>query len=1006
MAESYSVKAILSAQDKNFSSIMKSCQGYANNLKTTLTGGLGFGAMAAIGGKAMSLVTNSVGDLSKETIETSDSMHKLQAAMRFSGHSEAEIQRIAGATGTLKTYADKTVFYMQDVTSTFGSLSANGIKDADKLTEAVGNAVAVFGGGAKEYSSVGLAFSQAMAAGALHAQDWNQIINASPQLAGGLRKELIKLNPTLGNDFKGAMEKGAITADMLGQAINNIGMTDMAKEAATSVTTFEGAMGNLEASAVSGMMKLYDTFAKPKVIDAINGMTGKVEAGFDKLSTGIPKAIEIISPYWDVFKDDAVKLGKAFGEAAKSIVGEVENLTGAFGKKESVENFSDSLGTATDALTTFADFLKDHDKEVAKAITLLPKLYVAFKGFKIVSAIAPGVKTFAGAIVSMTGKGIATLAGKLFGVAAGEKAVGTASKESSGTIAESAKAFVAIGAGVALIAAGFSLLAYSAVQIAQAGPLAAGVLIGMTGAVAGLMVVAKNVAPAMTAGATGFIAFGAAVLIAAAGIAVLSLAAVNLANAGPLAIGCMVGMVAAIAGLALGAAALGPALTAGAVGLVAFGVAILLVSTGALLASVGLAIVAGVLPTIVQYGIQGAACIATLGAGMIVFGAGAAVAGAGCIVLGAGLLVVGAGLTVVGAGLAVVGAAILIVAAGVLVLAAGAIALGAGLTVAGAGLTLMGAAFPLVSAGALGAVGALTALLGLSVGLAAGMGASAVVVIAFGAAMAGGAVGTLAMVVALKSVNSSMKSIAGNAKSAQSSLTSMRASVNVVNSGLDALGSRAKSAINTLVRQFSNAEGKAKSSGNAVGNNFNNGVSNGMNRAVSTARAMSNSTVIAMRSAGPASYSCGVYIGAGLANGMASQVGRVRSVAAQLAAAAEAAIRAKAQIHSPSRVSDKLGSYFGIGWVNAILGKVKLARKAAAQLVQIPELATIPDIGMNIRTSIDDLNDDYEYTRNETYTIYIPVEVDGRQVAKATAKYTKEEIEQQQKRDQRKKGMR
>lgn len=37
---------------------------------------------------------------------------------------------------------------------------------------------------------------------------------------------------------------------------------------------------------------------------------------------------------------------------------------------------------------------------------------------------------------------------------------------------------------------------------------------------------------------------------------------------------------------------------------------------------------------------------------------------------------------------------------------------------------------------------------------------------------------------------------------------------------------------------------------------------------------------------------------------------------------------------------------------------------------------------------------------------YVPVEVDGRQVAKATAKYTKEEIEQQQKRDLRKKGMR
>lgn len=936
MAESYSVKAILSAQDKNFSSIMKSCQGYANNLKATLTGGLGFGAMAAIGGKAMSLITNSVSDLSKETIETSDSMYKLQAAMRFSGYAEDEIQRIAGATGSLKTYADKTVFSLQDVLSTFGSLSANGIKDADRLTEAVGNAVAVFGGGAKEYQGVALAFSQAMAAGVLHAQDWNQIINASPQLAGGLRKELIKLNPVLGEDFKGAMEDGAITADLLGQAITNIGMTNMAKEAATSVTTFEGAMGNLEASAVSGMMNLYDTFAKPKVIDAINGLTGKVEAGFDFLSTNIPKAIQVISPYWNVLKADAIEVGKAFGETVGAIVDEVQQLTGAFGKKESVDNFSESMGIATGALTTFAGFLKEHDKEIAKAITLLPKLYVAYKGFKIVNAVAPGVKTFANAIVSMAGKGIVSLAGRLFGVAAGEKAVGMASKEFAGNVVESATAFFAIGAGVALIAAGFSLLAYSAIQIADAGPLAAGVLLGMTVAVAGLMVVAKEVAPAMTAGAAGFVAFGAAVLLAGAGISALSLAAVNLANAGPTAIACMVGMVAAVALLAVGAAALGPALTAGSVGMIAFGVAVVLVATGVLIASAALAVMAGVLPTIVTYGQQGASCIATLGAGMLVLGAGTLVASAAFI------------------------------------------ALGVSLTLAAAGLTFLGVSVVAVSAG----------------------------ILVFGAAMVTGAAGTAAMAVALKAVNSSMKSIASNAKSANSSLSSMRKSVDVVNAGLDAVGSKAKSAMSSLKSVLSSGASSATSSGQAIGNNFNDGVSNGMRRSVSTARSMSVLVISAMRSSGQGAYTCGVYIGAGLANGMASQLGHVRSVATQLAAAAEAAIRAKAQIHSPSRVSDKLGSYFGIGWVNAILGKVKLARKAAAQLVQIPELATIPDIGMNIRTDINDLDDNYEYTRNGTYTIYVPVEIDGKQVAKASAVYTQEELEKLDKQNRRKSGVR
>ena len=1069
MAESYSVKAILCAEDKNFSSMMKSCSSYAENLKNTLTSGLGFGAMAAIGGKAMSLVTNSVSGLSKETIETSDSMYKLQAAMRFSGYAEDEIQRIAGATGSLKTYADKTVFSLQDVLSTFGSLSANGVKDADKLTEAVGNAVAVFGGGAKEYQGVALAFSQAMAAGVLHAQDWNQIINASPQLAGGLRKELIKLNPVLENDFKGAMEDGAITADLLGQAITNIGMTDMAKEAATSVTTFEGAMGNLEASAVSGMMNLYDTFAKPKVIDAINGMTSKVDAGFSKLAVGIPKAIEVISPYGNVLKTDAKEVGAAFGEAVGAIIDEVQKLTGAFGKKESVDNFSESMGTATGALTTFAGFLKEHDKEVAKAITLLPKLYVAYKGFKIVKAVAPFVGAFTGAVGGLAKAGLGKIAPGLFKVSKGQDAVGKSSSGSAKKMVASAKAFMmmgvgvlaisagfyllaqsaiavanagpwaiavfagligvvvglavgmtkmlssmsggskkltamtpallALGAAVLMISAGLALLAYSSIQLANAGPLAIGVMAGMVVALGGLMLVAKDVAPKLSKGAVGFVAFGAAVLIAAAGIGLLSLSAINLANAGPLAIGCMVGMVAAIALLAAGTAALGPALTAGAVGFIAFGAAIVLVAAGALIASAALAVVSAVLPAIVQYGAQGAVAIAELGASMIVFGAGAAVGGAGAIVLSVGL--------------ALVGATALVAAAGIIVLAAGAAVLGASLVLAGAGLTIMGAAFPLVAAGAKVSAAGLAALLGsgtaasaVFVVLAGSSGAAAVTVGIFAAAMVTGAAGTGLMVVALKSVNSSMKSIAGNAKSAEKSLTSMRSSVNIVNSGLDALGNKAKSAISALIKQFSQGESKAKTSGKAVGNNFNNGVSAGMSKAVSTAGTMSNSIVITMRSSAAGAYNSGAYIGMGLANGMASQVGHVRAVAAQLAAAAEAAIRAKAQIHSPSRVTDKLGNYFGIGWINGIMDHVQEAKQAAMELIQIPELAPAPEIGMSLRTGSEDLNDSYQYSSNGKYTIYVPVNLDGREIGKATATYTREEIEKQETRENRKKGRR
>ena len=130
-------------------------------------------------------------------------------------------------------------------------------------------------------------------------------------------------------------------------------------------------------------------------------------------------------------------------------------------------------------------------------------------------------------------------------------------------------------------------------------------------------------------------------------------------------------------------------------------------------------------------------------------------------------------------------------------------------------------------------------------------------------------------------------------------------------------------------------------------------------------------------------------------------------MAAQLAAAAEAAIRARAQIHSPSRVTDKLGNYFGIGWVNGIMDHVQEARQAAMELIQVPELTPAPEIGMSLRSGYEDLNDDsYQYSSNGKYTIYVPVNLDGREIGKATATYTREEIEKQETRENRKKGRR
>lgn len=1114
MAESFSVKAILSAKDSNFSSTMKACSGYAENLKSTLTSGIGFGAMATIGSKAVSVVGNGLKSLTTGAISAGTNFESAMSSVAsISGATGNDLKELTskakqmGATTQFSaTEAANAMEYMamagwktKDMVSGIGgimNLAAASGSDLARTSDIVTDALTAFGKSASDSGT----FADVMAAASSNANTNVEMMGETFKYVGAaagamgysiqdialatglmansgikgseagtaLRSVITRMaKPTkessaamkkLGlsiTDSKGRMKSfGTIMKDM---RKGMKGMTEDQKASYAAMLGGQEAMSGVLAianasekdfnklsKAIDNSKNAAQNMAKVKldnlkgdvtilqssmeglgitIFDQVGGnLRGLVGTATDvvgkineKLSNG--KGIENFiykmqllqrkaTPYWNILKIDAIEAGKALGDAIGAIITDISKLTGSFGSTDSIRNFSDVIGTAKDGIVIFSGFLEEHSDTVAKVIVLLPKLYLAYKGFKIASAVAPGMVTFSKAILGLAGKGIGKIAGKLFGVAAGEKAVGAAGKETSGTIIQSAVTFVALGAGIALIAAGLAVMALAAVQVAQAGPGAAAVLLGMVVALGALLLVAKSVAPAMTAGAAGFVAFGAAVLLAGAGIAVLSLAAISLANAGPVAIGVMVGMVAAVALLAAGAAVLGPALTVGAVGFIAFGAAIVLVATGALIASAALAIVAAVLPTVSQYGAQGAVAIAQLGAGLLAFGAGAAVAGAGAVVLGAGL-------TIVAAGLALVGAAVLVAAAGVLVLAAGAAVLGASLVVAGAGLTLMGAAFPLVAAGAMSSAIGLAALLGAGtaasavfVVLAGSSGAAAVTVGVFAASMITGAAGTAVMVVALKAVNSSMKSIAKNAKSAEKSLTSMRSSVNVVNSGLDALGNKAKSAINALISQFSRGESKAKTSGIAVGNNYNSGVMAGMTAAVNTANVMSNMAVVAMRSASGGAYSSGVYIGAGLARGLNSQVGPVRAAAAQLAAAAEAAIRAKAKIHSPSKVSDKLGGYYGVGFGNGILDKVKYVKKAVMHLIDIPTMVAAPEIGVNLRSGSEDLEESYNYTRNARYTLYVPVEVDGRQIAKATATYTKEEIEKQQKRDLRKKGKR
>lgn len=96
----------------------------------------------------------------------------------------------------------------------------------------------------------------------------------------------------------------------------------------------------------------------------------------------------------------------------------------------------------------------------------------------------------------------------------------------------------------------------------------------------------------------------------------------------------------------------------------------------------------------------------------------------------------------------------------------------------------------------------------------------------------------------------------------------------------------------------------------------------------------------------------------------------------------------------------KLGEYWGKGFGGGVLDMVGFVKKASQKLIDIPTINTpTPSFAY-----AGEMLSDYEYYRNANYTIVVPVEIDGREVAKATAPYTEEELNKRQNRANRKKG--
>ena len=302
-----------------------------------------------IASAAFKAVADVVKNMSGEVIKASDAIDKFKSTMNFAGKTEAETEK---ATKAMKKYADETVYDLETVANTTAQLAANGVKDYTGLTEAAGNLNAVAGGNADTFKSVAMMLTQTAGAGKLTTENWNQLADAIPGASGKLQEALEKAGAYTGN-FRDAMAEGQISAEEFSTAIMDLGMTDVAKEAATSTKTFEGAFGNLEANIVTGMQNILDAIGKEKIIGVVNRFSEVVTIAFDKIVEAIPIVVSKFEEFFGFVKEN-IGAFQILGGILTVVGSALLAMKGYFSAMSIISTVSKLLGILNTAFTVLS----------------------------------------------------------------------------------------------------------------------------------------------------------------------------------------------------------------------------------------------------------------------------------------------------------------------------------------------------------------------------------------------------------------------------------------------------------------------------------------------------------------------------------------------------------------------------------------------------------------------------------------------------------------------------
>lgn len=1004
MAESFSVEAILSATDKNMTSTMKkalgACESFGDRVKSIVAG---VGVTKVIGATMNVLSSSFDGAINR--FDTMQSYPKVMKSLGF------EVEQSQKSVAKLNQSVQGLPTSLADVVTTSKSLAAV-TGDIDKATDttiALNHAFLASGSSSEDASRGLQQYSQMLAKGKVDMQSWRTL---QETMAPALTKVAKKLGITSGNanELYAALQNGTITFDQFNDAMIECdtetgGFADTALEASkgikTSMTNIKSAVQNLEQGFMSAMNNMLKSKAMGGLVDNLEKIKSKiydfrnsimetkddgltwdfkpevmenVSKAMDWLADRANNAKAMIQQFYDGFmKTDAVQNAITMFDKIKDAIGNVmDKLQDSKVFEQLGQDIGNIIAKVEDVTGEIADFvanLKTEDvKKFASAVKLLAG---AFVGVKVGSKLTSTIKGVVGSAQSGYSK-LKSIMDKIKGVG-GTEGAPTSSPSSSGvpdignasiqTAQKTSKAAQIINSAFE----GISNVISSVCEGAK------GIITSLGDAISNVFEgLGNGIKSALEGVGTVIESFGTAISTVAQGIGQgLATAFTGLGTA--------IAMVPPTTWLALAAAILATGAAMALVGSQGEGLQMVLEGVADVVSACGPVIkdvFEGISNVIQSFGETVSGILNSVSGVIKSIGQSALNAGKGFKQLANGIKIItslnlidmGASLGAVAVGIGAIATA----SSGMGDIGAQMMALATALTMivsTQAGIESLSATIPSLS-------DALSSLSEISEPLTVASGAMTAFAGAI-APVASSVMATAASIAVLVTVASTISSAFTSASSA--SVTS----------------------INAIVTAMTNAEAKATTSGTAMGTKFTSGLKGSMSKSVSVARSSCNNIISAFNACQSKSYYCGQMIGQGLANGLRASEGSVRSAAASLAAAADAAIQAKAKIGSPSKVTRKDGMWIGKGFVLGLESMYSDVKRASEDLLYLPMLDTPK---MAFGGIVSDMNPDYEYTNNAQLTIETPLYINDREFARATYRANQNEFDRHSKFNERLRG--